>query len=619
LVAFALVHFVGDVADPANIKRVSRVAMCSTLVASALTAALSAGFQTLFDGAAFGELFATWLASHTLGMVIFATLTVVARVQGLRVLGRNGHRLDLAVSALLVAVSSWVVFTQTHYPLLFMVYPPLLLIAFRHRFSGVVCGMALVTVIAIGKTLAGHGPLYLIPHAGPTERILLLQLFIATSCLLSIPVAVVLTDRGFLARRLAESERRYRILADYSRDLVVRIAADGRRLYVSPSAKDMLGWELSEFSGPRMDLIHPDDVATLEQAIRDLHKQGGASTVTYRTRHKDGHYVWIEANARRVPGPEGGLPEIIYAGRDVTRRTEVEQALVQNQRRLRAITDNIPALVVHVNTELLYTFANAKAGTVLGLDPAQIVGKHMRDVLSPAYFAKILPYAEAALRGEESHFESERQIGDNTFYYQTAMVPDFETDGTVSGLYGMSSDITQLKHTESELKLLARFDSLTGLANRFHFNERAELALARHRRNARPLALLYLDIDRFKQINDTLGHAVGDGVLQEFARRLSNCLRETDFAARLGGDEFVVLVEDADSAETPQIIARKMIAALQLPIDVAGRELRATTSIGIAYCAGATPEMEALLLAADKALYAAKADGREIYRIETLG
>ena len=416
-------------------------------------------------------------------MVIFATLTAVARAQGMRLLGRPGQRVELALWIVATALTCYGVFAQSRYPLLFLVYPPLLYGAFKHRFSGVVFGVTLVTVSAVAETLLGNGPFQLIPHATPTERILLLQIFIASTCMILLPVAIALTERGFLARSLRESEHRYRTLADYSSDLVVRIAADGRRLYISPSAKDMLGWELEDLAVPRMDLVHPDDVDSFEQAIRDLYTKGGAATITYRARHKLGHYVWIEARAQRVPSlQQDAPPEIIYAGRDITHRVDTERALADNQRRLRAITDNIPAFVLHADLNQVYTYANEPTHSVWGIAPEDILGKTIQEVVGPRIYTEIRPKIEAALRGEMTSFEIERDFRGERRYYQSTYVPEFDSKGKVIGMFVMSSDISQLKRTERELSLLARYDGLTGLANRFHFNEAVDLALARHRR-----------------------------------------------------------------------------------------------------------------------------------------
>ena len=185
--------------------------------------------------------------------------------------------------------------------------------------------------------------------------------------------------------------------------------------------------------------------------------------------------------------------------------------------------------------------------------------------------------------------------------------------GTINGSCGHVRH--QLKLAERELARLARYDTLTGLANRLHFKERVELAILRHQRSGRPIALLYLDIDHFKRINDTFGHAAGDTVLCEFAHRLSESVRATDFAARLGGDEFVVLIEDAEESDAAETVARKLIARMRECIGANGRALAVTTSIGIAFCRSSVASPDALMQIADTALYEAKAAGRNTYRI----
>jgi diguanylate cyclase (GGDEF)-like protein len=156
---------------------------------------------------------------------------------------------------------------------------------------------------------------------------------------------------------------------------------------------------------------------------------------------------------------------------------------------------------------------------------------------------------------------------------------------------------------------------LTGLANRLQFNERVTLAAARRQRTPAPIALLYLDIDRFKQINDTMGHAAGDAILVAFADRLRASVRETDLVARLGGDEFVVLVEDLDSSAVAETIAHNLIASLAGGIVVNGKAIPVTTSIGIAFRDGAIASGDELIKLADDALYAAKAAGRNTFRV----
>jgi diguanylate cyclase (GGDEF)-like protein len=175
----------------------------------------------------------------------------------------------------------------------------------------------------------------------------------------------------------------------------------------------------------------------------------------------------------------------------------------------------------------------------------------------------------------------------------------------------LSFDISELKLAEAKLAEMARSDSLTGVANRRQFDESLHQALARSRRDGRQMALLCLDIDHFKSINDNYGHPVGDAVIVAFSQRLQACIREVDLLARLGGDEFVVLIENAvpGSAET---IAEKILAAMQQPMAAGGHDLQIGTSIGVAYSRPGHSEAEFFKLA-DQALYEAKKAGRNRY------
>jgi diguanylate cyclase (GGDEF)-like protein/PAS domain S-box-containing protein len=310
-------------------------------------------------------------------------------------------------------------------------------------------------------------------------------------------VALIMAERQRLADHVRESEQRYRMLADYAHDVVMRVRADGERLYVSPSARDMFGWDPEQLLGARWDLLHPDDQPHVMGVIGEVIAHHAPRTAVYRIRHRDGHYVWVEAGMRPIPRDDGQGMEVISACRDISRRVAAEQALAES------------------------------------LD---------------------------------------------------------------------------------ELERLARVDALTGLANRRQLDERFSLALMRLRRNGPPVALMFLDVDHFKQVNDTYGHAVGDMVLQTFAQRLRDCTRASDLIARLGGDEFVVLVEDAMLPESAEVIARKLITTMGAPVTAEGKVLEVTTSIGIAYARMPTEETT-LMAAADAALYDAKAAGRNTWRM----
>ena len=493
MVAVLVARYAGEVDRLSNIKRSLAVSAAASLIACSVSGLIAVLVEQAYTSAPAPLLllFRTWLASHVLGMAIFATLSITARVEGRRMLGRPGRRLELAATLALITSACWLVFNQSFFAITYIIFPPLLLCVFRHRFSGFVPATAIIAIIATSLTAAGHGPFF-DPWINDIQSTLMLQGFIASVCLLAFPVAVVLTERRLLVRRLVASERDYRILADHSHDLIVRMSADGLRRYTSPSATQLLGWPHDTFGKPRWELVHPEDIDNFKQTLKDVFADGETRIFTVRLLHAEGHYVWMELGISRVPSMRAGDPhEVIYAGRDVTEREEARQTLAR----------------------------------------------------------------------------------------------------------------------------LVRHDTLTELGNRMYFDERVELAVARSHRNGMKLAVLYIDIDRFKQINDTHGHAVGDAVLVEFASRLRSCVRATDFPARLGGDEFVVLVEDIDTPEAPRTIAEKLIASLHEEIVAGDVRVCATASIGIAESTDTDNDADALLRRADAALYAAKSAGRNTWRM----
>jgi diguanylate cyclase (GGDEF)-like protein len=201
--------------------------------------------------------------------------------------------------------------------------------------------------------------------------------------------------------------------------------------------------------------------------------------------------------------------------------------------------------------------------------------------------------------------------GDSYVCYEAQYVPQLAADGsTVLGFHAVVSDITRQKLEEKRLIELARVDPLTGLVNRAGFELRVAEAMDRCRSTGSLMALMYLDIDRFKQINDQFGHHTGDALLRAFAGRLSQTLRSTDAVARLGGDEFTVIMESLPRPEVASTVAAKIVQAMSTPFVVEQQAIHVTTSIGLAFYQGDATTVEALVRQADVMLYQAKGAGR---------
>ncbi|MET0349362.1 MAG: diguanylate cyclase [Rhizobacter sp.] len=288
------------------------------------------------------------------------------------------------------------------------------------------------------------------------------------------------------------------------------------------------------------------------------------------------------------------------------------------ERRLTDITNTIPALVGYFHADERLEFANGPAIRLFGLDEARLDGYTMRTALGDALYALHAPYLPRLADGQKILIEDRIDIKGHTMHFQAHLVPDIGDDGGLKGFYAMTFDVTALKLAEERMSQLARVDTLTELPNRRQFEERLADAMARSRRSRRPIALMYLDIDHFKGINDSLGHQGGDVVLQEFARRLRASVRTTDTVARLAGDEFVVVLEGLNVGQEAEGVAQKIIDAMTPPVVVNGTSLDVTTSIGIVVSTADEPDATALTARADDALYRAKRAGRNRFAVSTI-
>lgn len=599
--------------------RLGRVAVIAALAGCIASTLLASAAQKAVLGGAFLIPAQQWFRAHLLGMVIMGMLTLVAFRERDRMIGPPGRRLHMLRDIVLLLVISVGVFAQGRYPLAFVVFAPLLYMVFQYRFPGLVIGVAIVTLVTNVATTMGIGPFTLAPTADRIESALVAQVFLGVVCMVTVPVTLTLADRQRLVGQVTVSENLYRLLADYAGDLVVRIADDGTRRYVSPSVRDMLGWTPEEFAAQREALIHPDDRDHVHAVLARLRETGKEPFVRYRIRNQAGGYQWIEALGKLAPSPDRpGETEIVYTGRDVTERVLAEQALADSEKRLRTITDNVPAIIAHVDPEQRYTFINAFAAEVIGREAASNIGRTVEETRGPAVYALLKPHIELALAGRDTTFEYEVHVDGQVRYFQATYLPAITADGMASGFYTLTTEITRIKLAEKQLDFLAHHDALTGIANRLSFREAINVAVQSAASTHEPLLLTMIDVDHFKQINDTYGHAAGDAALCTVAARLKSSVRKTDLLARIGGDEFVILCHDIDSAEIAEGLARKIEETMQAPVMIGEQPLRVTLSMGLALYRDA-PSADALAQVADQALYNAKACGRACYRMSSIG
>ena len=287
--------------------------------------------------------------------------------------------------------------------------------------------------------------------------------------------------------------------------------------------------------------------------------------------------------------------------------------MVEQQRRLRGITDNLPALIAELDADGRFNFCNRAYLDWLGLDPEAMIGKRLAELTGGYFYGPRQEHLARACAGTRVIFEQIVTLQHGERCLQTTYIPQMSPDGTVKGVYALVSDISELKETQRQLATLAREDSLTGLPNRRVFEERLQGAIARTGRSDGGIAVLYVDVDRFKAINDSGGHATGDVVLKELSLRFGSSVRKTDIVARYAGDEFVILLENLHDRLEAVVVAEKILTTMTVDVQTPTGGMPVTVSIGVAFHRGDEVSVVSLLALADGALYRAKRAGRNCF------
>ncbi len=427
----------------------------------------------------------------------------------------------------------------------------------------------------------------------------------------AVPGASRKDELGDLARALtawqgvvAERDRFFNL----SVDLLVIAGVDGRFKQLNAAWEKTVGFTTEELRArPYLEFVHPEDRAATRVEARKI-ATGIAPTVSFENRYlcKDGSYKWLAWTAAAYLAD--GL---IYAvARDITERKRTQEALRESGERLRAVLENLADGLVTMSEQGILQSFNPAAQALFGYPSDEILGHNIKLLVAEPYQREFVSHLSTYLRPEKKRLRSgsHETIGrrkDGSSFPLEFIASEMRL-GPERLFIGTLRDISERKaHTEA-LEYRALHDPLTGLANRALFSDRLRHALLLGEREKAPRALLTMDMDRFKEINDTFGHHCGDRLLQDVAGRLRHALRKSDTVARLGGDEFAVLPEGATSLEAAVTLAEKIHRALAEPWAIEGRSWASAASIGIAVYPEHAADADTLMLKADLAMYVAK-------------
>lgn len=431
---------------------------------------------------------------------------------------------------------------------------------------------------------------------------------------------VVVTVRDITTRKqfelaLRESEERHRNFIEKLSDGVC-VTLDHHIIFANPSLAKMTGYALTELNGmPLTRLAHEEDCARLLSSLQAASADDDpGKDQDFHFIRRNGETLYIRINHALVDC--SGKTGVLSTLSDITDRKRMESELIESRNRLHNLISASPVpLFLKRTSDNTILFINQHAADLFGLEFETAIGKMAPEIVFPGDEAEL---GDETLNryGVLHNFEVTFKNSSGLTVWAIVSEQSMIYGGEKTVLVAMH-DITARKHTENRLEYLATYDSLTDLPNRKLLFERLNQAILYGERYGDLCAILYLDLDGFKCINDTYGHAAGDRALLEVSKRLKSCVRSSDTVARIGGDEFVVLLARIEEPKQAALVAKKVISRIKKPIEVTGDTMLLGVSIGVSVYGEHGKDADTLVNNADSAMYAVKSRGKDDYAFYT--
>ena len=396
----------------------------------------------------------------------------------------------------------------------------------------------------------------------------------------------------------------------------IYIVQDGKFVYVSELYQKLSGYTDAELIGTySLGNIYPDDREMVrEEAIKCL-KGKSFEPYEYRFVKKNDEVMW--ALETITPIAYKGERATLGSFMDITERKQAEEALRQSEEKYRTILESIQEAYFEVDLDGKFTFFNDSMARLTGHSKEELLGMNHKQFTNEETAKEVFQaFDNVYTTGEPSKgfdWQIIRKDGGEGFV-EASVTLQKDLSGKPTGFKGMIRDITERKRTEQQINYMATHDVLTGLPNRLMFNQLLNQAIRSAQRHKRQLAVLFIDLDRFKTINDSLGHEAGDRLLKEIGKRFKRSLRADDVVGRLGGDEFVIFIEELEEFRQVENVAHKILTTTIQPMTLQGEECRVTASIGISMYPGNGTDEQTLIKKADMAKYFAKEEGKNNYQ-----
>ena len=559
-----------------------------------------------------------WWASHSLGACLIAPPIILYSSKELRRL-TSPRFLAVNVATLLgVLIACWVAIRYIRFPFVAIAVALLMAAvrvgAFGTALIGFCCGITIAALWALGVRPLG---LERVPVDFSLADLPIIALLATTMP----PIAVGIgTDaRRAAVRKLHASERRFRESMEHSPIGMLIASLDNVWGYTNIALQKMLGYSAEEFRAmPAGGPSEPEDWSSSQVRWQRLLSGELASyTVERRFRHKQGHWVWTHVAASLVRDEDGAPLYLIAQIESLEERRLAEAKLAEERQRLRITLMSINDAVITTDAEARVSYINAAAESMLGLSQSEVQGRpvsevlYLTDPLTSKAAANLI--GQSAIHGKVMKREAacilHRADGSFCFIMDTVS-PVLDSSGIAGGMVVVLRDASSEVRRAQDLTHRATHDALTGLQNRAAFEQHLTEVFGKARMIDRPAALLAIDLDRFKALNDAAGHAAGDAALTKVAQICRAAVRSSDMVARLGGDEFAIILDNCVN-ERAEALGQKILHALNpLPIEWQGKSYSIGASIGIAAWSADMASEKDWMAAADQACYVAKRGGR---------
>jgi len=504
----------------------------------------------------------------------------------------------------------WDIFYTVHDPHRMLFLVPIIYSSYYYRLRGAL--LANITSLLIFLPRA----FFISPYPDATLRMVV---FVILAVVISMLVVFTFNERDKSRTStdvLRRSEEKYRIVLEQMFDSYYEVDLAGNFTFVNDAACLNLGYTREELIGKNFQVtLSENNAKTVFEAYHAAYVSGEPNKgFAFAVRRKDGTVGYAESSISLRRNEQGEIIGFRSISRDITERKQSEEALRSAEEKYRSIIENINDIFYMLNNQGNITFISQAVERLTRYKMSELIGKPVFPLVHPDDLPGLVESFNHLVSGQLVPWEFRLLDKDGRIIYVRTSRQLLYKDGKVVGITAVMTDLTERKKMEQKLEEMATHDFLTGLPNRVLLTDRFTMAAALAQRSKERLAVMSLDLDKFKTINDTLGHEAGDQVLKTVSTRLTGIIRASDTLARIGGDEFVLVMLETNHPKDATAIAQKILDSFAEPLLIGDHRVELSTSIGVATYPEDGQDMDTLVKKSDAAMYYSKGHGRNQFK-----